>query len=62
MRKAPMSEEQEDHPTDDQSPQIVGSEEREIPEREPPNDRVIDYQIPSRDDRDPTSEDADLPP
>lgn len=49
MRKAPMSEEQEDHPTDDQSPQIVGSEEREIPEREPPNDRVIDYQIPSED-------------
>jgi hypothetical protein len=40
-----MSEEQEDSKSDETSPKIIDSEEKEITEQKPPNDRILYYNL-----------------
>ena len=40
-----MNEEEKDSQTNDHYPTIISSEDREIKEQKPPNDKIINYKL-----------------
>ena len=40
-----MSEKEDNSHSDDQEPTIIDTEDQEIENRKPPNDKIVDYKI-----------------
>ena len=45
-----MSEEQEDSKSDETSPKIIDSEEKQIAKQKPPNDRILYFNLVEEND------------